>query len=107
MRAPCSLAISHSVGALIFPECISSWRSDCAFPSMNPYTPWRPGLTPVTALVHAGGVYVGTVDTNVPLAPCFFSAASLGIVPSSSIGSSRCHAAPSSPITTALFIEPS
>ena len=38
---------------------------------MKPYTPWRPGFTPVTALVHAGGVYVGTVDSSVPLAPRF------------------------------------
>jgi hypothetical protein len=60
-------------------------------------------LTPVAAEVQAGGVYVGTVDTSGPLAPLALKAANRGMTPRSVIGSRRCQAAPSSPMTTALL----
>src|SRR5687767_5426166 len=64
--------------------------------------PCRPGFTPVAAEVHAGGVYVGTVEASVPHAPLSRSAARRGMAPASIIGSRRCHAAPSRPMTTAF-----
>src|ERR671914_745575 len=64
--------------------------------------PWRPGLTPVTAEVHAGEVYVGTVEARIPYAARPRMAARRGMTPASIIGSSRCHATPSRPMTTAL-----
>src|SRR5918999_6288774 len=63
--------------------------------------PCRPGFTPVTAEVHAGGVYVGTVDIRVPDAPFALSAPRRGMTPASINGSKSRHATPSSPMATA------
>src|SRR3712207_2737796 len=66
--------------------------------------PWRPGFTPVAADVHAGGVYVGTVEASTPAAPVDLRLARCGMTPASISGSIRCHAAPSRPMTAALSI---
>jgi hypothetical protein len=60
-------------------------------------------VDPVTPGVD-GGVYVGIVEVSRPLDPRRRNSASLGMMPLSIIGSSRCHAAPSRPMTTARLV---
>lgn len=66
--------------------------------------PCLPGATPVAIEVHANGVIGGVVDLIVPLAPSLMSRSIFGSRPALSNGLRIRHVAPSSPMTSVLFI---